>query len=131
MNPDRVPELPTLLRSMADDVAALPDFADLPKVANLRVGWDKDADTLKLTAQRASRHGQDDLGIIADLNAWAAALGGHLLLGEEVEASGYYWRSLTATAALPGGFLIEVWDHLTYRIPTGAVTAAARLLTAA
>ncbi len=130
MDATRIAELPALLRSMADDVATLPDFADLPKVVNLRVEWDKTADTLKLTAQHAGHFGQDDLDIIADLNTWAAALGGHLLLGDEVISSDCYWRSLTATAALPGGFLIEVWDHLTYEIPTGAVTAAAKLLAA-
>lgn len=131
MDASRIADLPALLRAMADDVTALPDFADLPKVVNLRIEWDKAADTLKLTAQHAGQFGHDDLDIIADLNTWAAALGGVLLLGKEVASSDCYWRSLTATAALPGGFLIEVWDHLTYEIPTAAVNAATRLLTAA
>ena len=131
MDASRIAELPALLRSMADDVATLPDFTTLPKVVNLRVGWDKDADTLKLSAQAAGRFGETDFDIIADLNTWAAALGGHLILGDEVAAPDHFWRSLTATAVLPGGFLVEVWDHLNYQIPTGAVTTAAKLLTAA
>lgn len=131
MDASGISELPTRLRAMADGVAHLPDVTSLPKVVNVRVEWDKSADTLKLTAQRATQFAQDDLDIIADLNTWAAALGGHLLLGNEVEYRDYYWRSLTATAVLPGGFLIEVWDHLTYHLPTGAINAAAKLLTAA
>ena len=131
MDVSGIAELPALLRSMADDVANLPDIATLPKIVNLRVEWDKSADTLKLTAQRATQFGQDDLDIIADLSAWAAALGGHLVLGSEVEYRDYYWRSLTATVALPGGFVFEVWDHLVYHLPTGAINAAAKLLTAA
>lgn len=130
MNASRIAELPALLRSMADGVANLPDVTTLPKVVNVRVEWDKSADTLKLTAQRATQSGQDDLDIIADLNQWAAALGGHLLLGNEVEYRDYYWRALTATAVLPGGFVFEVWDHLVYHLPTGAINAAAKLLTA-
>jgi hypothetical protein len=132
MDASRIAELPGLLRTLADDVAALPDFSELPKVVNLRVGWDQAADTLKLTAQYAYGYGSgDDLDVIADLNTWAAALGGGLLLGDEVETPEYYWRSLSAVAALPGGFLVEVWTHLHYQIPTGAINAAAKLLTAA
>ena len=131
MDASRIAELPALLRSMADDIATLPDFSTLPKVVNLRVGWDKDADTLKLSAQAAGRFGETDFDIIADLNTWVAALGGHLVLGDEVAGPEYFWRSLTATVALPGGLIFEVWDHLTYQLPTGAVTTAAKLLTAA
>lgn len=130
MDASRIADLPALLRAMADDVTTLPDFATLPKVGNLRVEWDKDADTLKLTAQYWDVR-TDDLDQIADLNTWAAALGGHLRLGDEVATPREYWRSLTATAALPGGLLIEVWTHLYYKIPTAAINAATRLLTAA
>jgi hypothetical protein len=129
MDVSRITDLPALLRSMADDVATLPDFADLPKVVNVRVLWDEDADTLKLSAQYAHAL-NDDLTQIADLNTWAAALGGVLLLGDEVATPAYYWRSLTATAALPGGFLVEIWTHLHYQLPTGAITTAATLLSA-
>jgi hypothetical protein len=130
MDASRITELPALLRSLADDITTLPNFADLPEIANVRVLWDDDAQSLKLSAQYAHAL-NDDLTQIADLNAWAAALGGVLLLGDEVATPAYYWRSLTATAALPGGLRVEIWTHLHYQIPTGAINAATRLLATA
>src|ERR1051326_2302312 len=113
MDASRIAELPALLRSTADGVAGLPDFATLPPVCAIKVEWDSHADTLKISAQLAHSFA-DDFEQIAAVNAWAAATGGHLLLGEEMCSAAYFWRSLTAVAALPGGCLFEAWTHLTY-----------------
>jgi hypothetical protein len=116
MDASRIAELPALLRSMADDVTVLPDFTALPKLWSIEVGWDRDADTLKVSAHLVNDF-RDDFEQIAAVNAWAAALGGHLLLGEEMCSAQGYWRPLTAVAVLPGGFLFETWTHLTYPVP--------------
>ena len=116
MEASRITELPALLRSMADDVANLPDFATLPPVCAIEVKWDRDADTLKISAQ-LSHQFDDDFDQIAAVNAWAAATGGHLLLGGEMCSTQRFWRPLTALVALPGGCLFEAWTHLSYPVP--------------
>ena len=130
MDSSRLGELPGLLRTLADDLTTLPDPATLPRVGNWRVEWDKAADTLMLSAQLYPAYGTGDLGEIAEVNQWATALGGGLRLGKENASAGFFWRQLAAVADLPGGLRIEIWTHLEYHLPTGAVTAAARLLAA-
>ena len=130
MDSARIGDLPGLLRTLADDMSTLPDPAILPRVVNWRVLWDEDADTLAVHAQLSLGFSADDLDRIAAINQWATALGGAVRLGDEVAAPDYYWRRLAAVAELPGGLRAEVWTHLTYQLPTGAVTTAARLLAA-
>ena len=116
MDVSGIAELPALLRSMADGVATLPDFTGLPPVCAIEVKWDRDADTLKIAAQLAHAF-DDDFDQIAAVNAWAAATGGHLLLGDEMCSTERFWRPLTAVVALPGGCLFEAWTHLSYPVP--------------
>jgi hypothetical protein len=133
MNAIALPELPNVLHALADGLSILPDRTNLPPIVGIRVGWDEDGNTFKVTAQLAGGcyHG-GDFEVIAGIGAWATALGGFFLLGEECRLTtrdGYYWRNLSAVVALPGGFLFEVWAHLYYPVPA-ETTEMADLVTA-
>ena len=117
MQPSKVTEIPAMLRQMAQAVESLPDFRTLPTLHNLSLKWDNDSDALMLSGQLAAVSG--DMKIISQLNTWATALCGSLLLGDENSTSidGLYWRRLTVLARLSNGLLFEVWDHLNYTVP--------------
>lgn len=126
MNPKQITELPAMLRAMADSIPSLPDFEGLPSICNLKLSWDNERNALHIAAQHSGARHDDDLSIIANLNTWASAIGGVLLLGDEVRnaaSQGYYWRSLSTLAVLPNGVLFEVWDHLQYPIPADAAAS--------
>jgi hypothetical protein len=126
MDLTRFAALPAQLRAAADAMAALPDFATLPRLCGIRVGWDEKDNVLTLSAQMATTG--DDGRIIAELGAWAAALESGLHLGEEVRNAaeyGYYWRNLSTATTLPDGTHFEVWNHLQYPVPAADTTVAA------
>jgi hypothetical protein len=120
MKPSEISVLPGELRRMAEAIESLPDFDTLPPLCQLSLSWDDEAGALLLSGQLATVF--DDMRIISDLNAWAAAIGGSLLLSEEHRTSldGRCWRRLTVLALLPGGLLFEVWNHLYYPAPAAA-----------
>jgi hypothetical protein len=125
MKPSEITVLPGELRQMAEAIESLPDLDTLPPLCDLGLKWDREADALLLSGQLSTVF--DDMRIIGDLNTWAAAIGGSLLLGDENSTSidGLYWRRLTVLARLSNGLLFEVWDHLNYTVPAASEPATA------
>ena len=126
MKPSEITVLPGELRLMAEAVENLPAFDTLPPLCRLlSLKWDNEADALVLSGQLSTVF--DDMKIISDLNTWATALSGSLLLGDENPTSidGLYWRRLTVLARLSNGLLFEVWDHLNYTAPEASEPIAA------
>jgi hypothetical protein len=132
MNLTSFTELPACLRTAAEALGELPDPTNLPRVCRIQLGWDHTNNAVTIHAQLGAT---DDQQIIAEVTAWADALGTGLHLGDEVRATaeyGYYWRELSTTATLPDGTTVRVWNHLHYPVPAAesAAESAADLIAA-
>ena len=113
MKPSEIAVLPGELRLMAEAVERLPDFEPLPSLYALKFAVEYPSGSLVLRGQLWCA---DDFETIAQLNTWAAAIGGSLLLGDEHEdaCDGSFWRQLSVLKPLSGGLLFEVWGLLHY-----------------
>lgn len=115
MNNSESAGLLATLREVTELLAGL-DLASLPKIWCVQVAPDFHNDGLTGKAQLYTR--STELDAIDAIRTWAAALGGVVLLGDEVIYGGGSFRDITAVLRLPSGAVFEVWDHLSELRPS-------------
>ena len=101
--------LPALLTETASLLAGLP-LSDLPPLANIKTGYDPMSGTFEISAQLWA--GGDELEQINAVRAWAVALNGVTLLGDEVDLIDSTFRHIEAIKALDYGASFSVWTHV-------------------
>lgn len=121
MNDSESLRLLATLREITELLAGL-DLTALPGVAAIQVDTDFRQGGQRGRVQIYARG--TDLDIIDAIRTWAMALGGDVLLGDEVTHSRGNYRQIAAVLPLPSGGKFMVWDHLSELRPSPEWTPA-------
>jgi hypothetical protein len=121
MNDSESLRLLATLREVTELLASL-DLTALPGVAAIQVDTDFRQGGQRGRVQIYARG--TDLDIIDAIRTWAVALGGEVLLGDEVAHSRGAYRQIAAVLPLPSGGKFMVWDHLSELHPSPEWTPA-------